>query len=155
MTDNLPSAFPCQATDVRFLFVCFVALRPKSTAIVMVGRSVHLTTLFFSWASLKKHLFSTLCTYFRLQLTTILLECFSRREENDRRNFFYNQSQQKYGTGPGSNSRPLNMSGDYQRNVERLWVPCSLCQLTVGRPSSNSQADNKPSYAWSYTMIAN
>ena len=28
------------------LFVCFVALRPKSTAMVMTGRSVHLTTLF-------------------------------------------------------------------------------------------------------------
>ena len=27
------------------LFVCFVALRPKSTAIVMAGPSVHLTTL--------------------------------------------------------------------------------------------------------------
>ena len=29
-----------------FLFVCFVALRPKSTATVMAGRSVYLTTLF-------------------------------------------------------------------------------------------------------------
>ena len=28
------------------LFVCFVALRPKSTAMVMAGRSVHLTALF-------------------------------------------------------------------------------------------------------------
>ena len=28
------------------LFVCFVALHPKSTAMVMVGPSVHLTTLF-------------------------------------------------------------------------------------------------------------
>ena len=28
------------------MFVCFVTLRPKSTAMVMVGRSVHLTTLF-------------------------------------------------------------------------------------------------------------
>ena len=28
------------------LFVCFVALHPKSTAMVMAGRSVHLTTLF-------------------------------------------------------------------------------------------------------------
>ena len=28
------------------LFVCFVALRPKSTAMVMAGRSVHLTTFF-------------------------------------------------------------------------------------------------------------
>ena len=29
-----------------FLFVCFVALCPKSTAMVIAGRSVHLTTLF-------------------------------------------------------------------------------------------------------------
>ena len=28
------------------LFVCFVALRPKSTAMLIAGRSVHLTTLF-------------------------------------------------------------------------------------------------------------
>ena len=28
------------------LFVCFVALRPKSTAMVIAGRSVRLTTLF-------------------------------------------------------------------------------------------------------------
>ena len=28
------------------LFVCFVALRPKSTAMVIAGRSVNLTTLF-------------------------------------------------------------------------------------------------------------
>ena len=33
--------------DVQgFVFVCFVALRPKSTAMVMAGRSVDLTTLF-------------------------------------------------------------------------------------------------------------
>ena len=29
-----------------YLFVCFVALRPKSTAMVMAGRSIHVTTLF-------------------------------------------------------------------------------------------------------------
>ena len=28
------------------LFICFVALRPKSTGMVIAGRSVHLTTLF-------------------------------------------------------------------------------------------------------------
>ena len=39
------------------LFVCFVALRPKSTAMVIAGRSVHLTTL-FSWASLNKQVTS-------------------------------------------------------------------------------------------------
>ena len=33
-----------------FLFVCFVSLRPKSTAMVMAGRSVHLTTLFLGHA---------------------------------------------------------------------------------------------------------
>ena len=31
---------------LELLFVCFVALRPKSTAMVTAGRSVHLTTLF-------------------------------------------------------------------------------------------------------------
>ena len=31
---------------VSILFVCFLALRPKSTAMVIAGRSVHLTTLF-------------------------------------------------------------------------------------------------------------
>ena len=30
----------------HFVFVCFVALRPKSTAMVIAGQSVHLTTLF-------------------------------------------------------------------------------------------------------------
>ena len=31
----------------KVCFVCFVvALRPKSTAMVMAGRSIHLTTLF-------------------------------------------------------------------------------------------------------------
>ena len=32
-------------SNVKVLFV-FVALRPKSTAMVIAGRSVHLTTLF-------------------------------------------------------------------------------------------------------------
>ena len=50
------------------LFVCFVALRPKSTAMVMAGRSVHLTTLF------PGQLTSTSWTHFRLKLTTTLLE---------------------------------------------------------------------------------
>ena len=32
--------------QIRVFFVCFVALRPESTAMVMMGRSVDLTTLF-------------------------------------------------------------------------------------------------------------
>ena len=42
----------------------------------------------FSWESLNKQLTSTSCTYFRLYLTTTLLERFSGREENNRRNYF-------------------------------------------------------------------
>ena len=44
------------------LICLFVALRPKSTAMVMVGRSVHLTTLFPG--KLKQVV--NQCTYFRL-----------------------------------------------------------------------------------------
>ena len=39
----------CEEVFVLFVFVClfvFVALRPMSTAMVIAGRSVHLTTLF-------------------------------------------------------------------------------------------------------------
>ena len=32
--------------DLHINFVCFVALHPKSTAMVMAGRSVHLAILF-------------------------------------------------------------------------------------------------------------
>ena len=35
----------CHAMSMK-IFVCFVALHPKSTAMVMAGRSVYLTTLF-------------------------------------------------------------------------------------------------------------
>ena len=55
----------CLDSHPVVLFVCFVALHPKSTAMVMVGGSVHLATL-FSWANLNKGLTSTLCTYFRV-----------------------------------------------------------------------------------------
>ena len=37
-------------TSLVDLFVCIVALCPKSTAMVMAGRSVHLTTLFLGQA---------------------------------------------------------------------------------------------------------
>ena len=35
-----------KCVEVEHDFVCFVALRPKTTVMVMTGRSVHLTTLF-------------------------------------------------------------------------------------------------------------
>ena len=56
-------------TDVFCLFCCFTS---QSTAMVMSGRSVHLTKL-FSWVSLNKRLTSTSCTYFHLQQTDVLI----------------------------------------------------------------------------------
>ena len=41
-----PSVCPFACNTITLQTVCFVALRPKSTAMVMAGRSVHLTTLF-------------------------------------------------------------------------------------------------------------
>ena len=47
---NNLEAWSLIGTDLRVLlfvlFVCFVALRPKSTAMVMAGRSVYIITLF-------------------------------------------------------------------------------------------------------------
>ena len=46
--DIVPGIYQrCVPTVPLFvLFACFVGLLPKSTAMVLVGRSVHLTTLF-------------------------------------------------------------------------------------------------------------
>ena len=49
-----------QSFTCLFVFVCFVALRPKSTDTVSSPNHT------FSWASLNKQLTSTSCTYFRL-----------------------------------------------------------------------------------------
>ena len=48
-----------------YLFDLILCFTSQSTAMVMSGGSVHLTTL-FSQASLTKWLTSTLCTYFHL-----------------------------------------------------------------------------------------
>ena len=66
-TTPVTEADYCDVMKNRFhieMFVCFVALHPKSTVMVMTGRSVHLTTP-FSWANLNKRLNISLCTQFR------------------------------------------------------------------------------------------
>ena len=73
-----------------FFFFFVVVLRP---------RTVSSTNHTFSWASLNKQLTSTSCTYFRLLLTTTLLESFSGREENDRRNYFMINLHESMGPG--------------------------------------------------------
>ena len=49
--------FLCLALKMNSFFFCFVALRPKLTAMVIAGQSDHLITL-FSLASLNKQLTS-------------------------------------------------------------------------------------------------
>ena len=44
--EYIMSVHAMHAGAERNVFVCIVALRPKSTAMVIAGRSVHLTTLF-------------------------------------------------------------------------------------------------------------
>ena len=64
------------------IFVCLVAFRPKSTAMVMAGQSVNLTALFF----LGK-LEQAVNEYFvHILLLVTDNNPFSRREENDHRN---------------------------------------------------------------------
>ena len=81
------------------LFVCFVALRPKSTAMVIAGRSVHLTTL-FSWASLNKQLTSNRAHTFACNWQQPFMnDSFSGREENDHRNYFMINLHESMGPG--------------------------------------------------------
>ena len=81
------------------LFVCFVALRPKLTAMVIAGRSVHLTTL-FSWASLNKQLTSNRAHAFAWNWQQPFMnDSFSGREENDRRNYFMINLHESMGPG--------------------------------------------------------
>ena len=50
---------------MKVVLCCVVALRPRSTAKVMLGRSVNLTTFFLSRLTPIKRLTSTQCTFFR------------------------------------------------------------------------------------------
>ena len=98
----------CIAQDTTFvcLFCCFTS----QVNIYGHGGTVSSPNHTFSWASLKKQLKSTLCTYFCLLLKKTLLEWFSGREENDRENYFMINLHESM--GPGSNSRPLDLQSD-------------------------------------------
>ena len=72
----------------KFLFVCLFCCFRTQINSYDHGGTVCSPNHTFSWAGLNKRLTSNLCTYFRLYLTTTLLEWISRREENDHRNYF-------------------------------------------------------------------
>ena len=71
-------------TMIDWLFCCFTSQVNSYGHCGTVSSPNHT----FSWAGLNKRLTSNSCTYFRLQLTTTLLEWISGREENDCRNHF-------------------------------------------------------------------
>ena len=68
----------------HYLFSCFTS----QVNSYVYGGTVSSPNHTFSWAGLYKRLTSNLCTYFRSQLKTTLLEWISGREENDRWNYF-------------------------------------------------------------------
>ena len=72
-------------------FCCFTS---QSSAMVMAGRSVHLTTL--SWARAFNQYFVHILS---LLTDNTLLEWFSGREENDRRNYFMINIHERMGPG--------------------------------------------------------
>ena len=127
----------CGISSVSALFVCFVALRPKSTAMVMVGGSVSLTTFLPGQAGtsskpeLCAHTFA--CNWQQskkeskdqesIQSSTIPGPGYQWESDNHSwmiqrkggewpEKLFHDQSPRKYGTGPRSNSRPLDLQSD-------------------------------------------
>ena len=82
-----------------FLYFTVWFFTSQSTAMVMSGRSVHLTTL-FSWASLTKLLTSTeYFMYILLLVTDNNQSWISRREENGCRNYFMMNLHESMGPG--------------------------------------------------------
>ena len=112
------------------------------------GQFTYVTT-HFSWASLNKRLTSTLCKYFRLFLTTALLEWFSKGKENDIRNYFMINLHESMGPGwdrthdPSICSQTRICSQTHYRlpymawfgeswSLIALWVPQLVSPCSVG-----------------------
>ena len=70
----------------EYLFICFCYFTSQVNSYGHGGTVSSLYHTFFT-ASMNKQLTSTSCTYFRLLLTTTVLERFSGREENELRNY--------------------------------------------------------------------
>ena len=102
-------ALPMTTQNSLMSVFCFVSgFTSQSTAMVMLKWLVHLTT-HFSWARLTKQLTSTLCTYFRLKLSTTLLE--TAKEEN----YFMIKLHQSMGPGQNGTRDPWICSWTHYR----------------------------------------
>ena len=117
----------------RCLFVCFVALRPKIYGHCGTVSSPNHT---FSWASLNKQLTSTILPAHTFACNS--QQPFLNDSAEGRRmtvEIIHDQSPRKYGTGPGSNSRPLDLRSDWivARHVTNYatWPGVWQCNLTT------------------------
>ena len=101
------------------LFVCldcFVALRPKS-AMVMAGRTVHLTTL-FSWASFNQYFVHILSLVTDINPYWII----NRKGDNDRRNYFMINVNETMGPGRIRTCDPWICRQTLICNQTRYWL---------------------------------
>ena len=104
---------------VNYLTGCIVCLvlclTSQSTTMIMSRRSVHLTTN-FSLASLTKRLTITFCAH---TFACNWQQPFLNQQKGGEwpKKLFHDQSPQKYGTGPESNLRPLDMKSDMLQTV--------------------------------------
>ena len=105
----------------------------------------------FSWASLNKWLTSNPCTYFCLLLTTTLLECFSKREENDHRNYFMINLHKSMGTGRDPTRDPwffsqmcISSQTCYRLHYPAHSVVYLACWISSSRPLLDALYVYKP-----------
>ena len=137
-TKTKPSSCCCRCPLILFCFVCLVwCFTSQSTAMVLSGRSVHLTTR-FSWASLTKRL-----TILSL-VTDNNLFWISGREENGRKNYFMINFHESMGLGWDLTHDPWICSQRRYRlhYAVRLILLCSYniysCQESESEPDSSS-----------------
>ena len=116
---------------------CFVwCLTSQSTAMVMSGQSVHLTTLFFY-----QYLMHML-----LHVTDKNPSWISGREENGRRNYFKINLHKVWDLRPGSNSRPLYLQSDMYLQLDTL--PTELRGPALPRKENHLKKKKSTSWVW-------
>ena len=108
--------FRADADEVNIwlpLFIClFWCFTSKWTAMVMSGRSVHLTTL-CSWAGLNKRLTRSSCTYIQWLETDNIPSLMNQWKGGKWPKNLLDQSLRMYGTGLRSNLQPVDLKSDW------------------------------------------
>ena len=113
-------------------FCCFTS---QSKAMVMLGWSVYLTTL-LSWASLTKHLTSTLCKYLCCNWEQPFLNQLKEGEWPSK--FSHDQSPGKHRTWPGLNLWPPKSAIRRTSAVRHVTNCARLYDIKTTKYSSSS-----------------